>query len=523
MRLGQGASSPGTTVATYSYDPASPQGLRRAGGQNRRIRKVVANDDTYDYYYNESHGLRSLGEAGWQVLEVRKGGDTDPLEQYVWGLQYIDAPVVRFRDHTGGEGGTPDGTVDDTLYYMYDGNFNVTALIGTNGTVAERYVYDPYGKVSFLDGSWGALSASAYDNEILYCGYRHDPESGLYQVRYRYLHSTLGRWVTRDQIGYLESVSLFEYCRSSPLTRVDSSGEASNATTQPPKPSVVTALPTATSIEAKIPGPSEPGGFSESNARDLFRATHNAAQFLRTIVRPTDPKKWDTGDFWRPETRTAAQNALVPHWCAHVGCKRAAYKAFFGEDADNENNEVDKKYKAILKLMESGKLAFTSDWPADADRKGILAVRNNAPPIYVNAGSDIVSIATGYIEYTRQNPTSVPGLIVHELVHATGSTMGNEEVRSTVTNPFADNSGKLFSNRGDKVLFDLVGKKDAKTGRSLSLSSADNYRRALEAYVQCRERSIAHPDYDPSSDPSMDESMKQVLDKEEIDKRIRDK
>ena len=48
-------------VATYSYDPASPERLRRAGGLNRRIRKVLAvpnPDITYDYYYNES----------WQVL-----------------------------------------------------------------------------------------------------------------------------------------------------------------------------------------------------------------------------------------------------------------------------------------------------------------------------------------------------------------------------------------------------------------------------------------------------------------------
>jgi len=191
VRLGQGASSPGTTVATYSYD-----------GQNRRIRKVVAGetDITYDYYYNESHGLRSLGEAGWQVLEVRKGGDTDPLEQYVWGIQYVDAPVVRFRDGNvdGDLLDTQDNT-DSTLYYTYDGNFNVTAVIKPDGTVAERYTYDPYGQVTFKAADWSDAASqakSAYDNEILYCGYRFDPESGNYIARNRYLHPTLGRWLT---------------------------------------------------------------------------------------------------------------------------------------------------------------------------------------------------------------------------------------------------------------------------------------------------------------------------------------
>jgi RHS repeat-associated protein len=177
---------PSELVVTYSYD-----------GQNRRIRKVVAGDDTYDYYYNEN----------WQVLEVRKGGDPDPLEQYVWGAQYIDAPVVRFRDgNVDGDLDDTQNNVDSTLYYTYDGNFNVTGLIGTNGTVAERYTYDPYGQVTFKAANWSDAAnqaKSAYDNEILYCGYRFDPESGLYQVRYRYLHSTLGKWIARDPIDTL--------------------------------------------------------------------------------------------------------------------------------------------------------------------------------------------------------------------------------------------------------------------------------------------------------------------------------
>jgi len=185
---------PGATgVVTYSYDPASPERLRRAGGFNRRIRKVLAvpnPDITYDYYYNES----------WQVLEVRKGGDTDPLEQYVWGIQYVDAPVVRFRDGNvdGDLLDTQDNT-DSTLYYTYDGNFNVTAVIKPDGTVAERYTYDPYGKVTFKAADWSDAASqakSAYDNEILYCGYRFDPESGNYIARNRYLHPTLGRWLT---------------------------------------------------------------------------------------------------------------------------------------------------------------------------------------------------------------------------------------------------------------------------------------------------------------------------------------
>jgi len=121
----------------------------RNDGRKRRIETNVAGESGLDTYYNASLGLRSLGGAGWQVLEVHEGGDADhPLKQFVWDLRYVDAPVVRFRD-----AGT-DGTIDDTLYYTTDANMNVTALVAADGTVAERYTYDPYGTRTIYDDDW---------------------------------------------------------------------------------------------------------------------------------------------------------------------------------------------------------------------------------------------------------------------------------------------------------------------------------------------------------------------------------
>jgi YD repeat-containing protein len=108
--------SPGSALGTYRYD-----------GLNRRISKT-AGTDTLDYYYNEN----------WQVLEVRKNGSSNPLEQWVWDQRYIDAPVLRWHDSN------TDGTVDDTLYATNDANMNVTALVdASTGSVVDRYGYDP--------------------------------------------------------------------------------------------------------------------------------------------------------------------------------------------------------------------------------------------------------------------------------------------------------------------------------------------------------------------------------------------
>jgi len=197
-----------TLVATYRYD-----------GQNRRIRKLLGTDpddpDTaYDYYYNET----------WQMLEVRKDGSANSFEQFVWDVRYINAPVVRFRD------GNTDGDLvdegDNTLYYTNDANMNVTSLVEPDGDVVERYAYDPYGKVTVLDPDFSADAdnKSDFDNTILYCGYFFDDESGLYQVRERYLHVTLGRWLLPDSLEYHDGMNMYQYAAGCPGVALDPYG-----------------------------------------------------------------------------------------------------------------------------------------------------------------------------------------------------------------------------------------------------------------------------------------------------------
>ena len=109
-------------------------------------------------------------------------------DQYVWSLRYIDAPVLRDRDTAaGGDLGKAGSGLDERLYYLNDANMNVTALVqGTPGSadlgqVVERYDYTPYGVVTIYDGTWtDTRTTSLYYNQILYCGYRLDRETGLY-------------------------------------------------------------------------------------------------------------------------------------------------------------------------------------------------------------------------------------------------------------------------------------------------------------------------------------------------------
>jgi RHS repeat-associated protein len=86
-------------------------------------------------------------------------------------------------------------------------------------------LYDAYGKQTLYNAAWSSTQASTlYTNEVLYAGYRLDPESGLYQVRHRHYHPTLGRWVQRDPIGYHDGQSLYEYVGSAPTWGLDPTG-----------------------------------------------------------------------------------------------------------------------------------------------------------------------------------------------------------------------------------------------------------------------------------------------------------
>ncbi|MEM7477703.1 MAG: RHS repeat-associated core domain-containing protein [Planctomycetota bacterium] len=242
----------GATVAEYEYD-----------GLNRRISKTVSGTSEH-YYYN----------SNYQVLEVRPdtGSSTDPSEEYVWHPHYIDALAVRFVDND------TDGNFTDPSeeqYACFDGNFNISLLIGNKGVV-QRYRYTAYGEIRAFDGKsadfnldgvvdvsdfniWNANKfkygdhsqgdangdgvidtsdrnlynmqlgseqlASSVTSPYTYTGRRFDSESGLYYYRARYYDAKLGRFLSRDPIGFEGSQwNLYEYVNCAPLAWTDPFG-----------------------------------------------------------------------------------------------------------------------------------------------------------------------------------------------------------------------------------------------------------------------------------------------------------
>jgi RHS repeat-associated protein len=178
----------GATEAVYGYD-----------GLGRRV-QVTEGGTTTDLYYSDQ----------WQVVEERVSGTT--TAQYVWGAQYVDELIERDRGA-------------ERLYAQQDANWNVTALLDTTGAAVERYLEDPFGVTTYLTGSWGSRSSSAYAWQYNHLGGRLDTVTGDYNFRNREYRPSIGRWQTDDPIRYNAGDSnLYRYVRNEPTNATDPSG-----------------------------------------------------------------------------------------------------------------------------------------------------------------------------------------------------------------------------------------------------------------------------------------------------------
>jgi RHS repeat-associated protein len=171
---------------------------------------------------------------GWQMMEERNpyggSGSTDtPLKQYIWG-SYIDECLQLNLLAVAG----PQQLAVGVYYPLQDTLYRTMALVNSSGTPVEAYDTDAYGNTLIFtaadsSGNWWSDSAvqSSYGaNDIIYCGYRYDAEAENYYVRNRYYSPVLGRWLTRDPIGYRGGINLYGYVDSSPVGNVDAEGLA---------------------------------------------------------------------------------------------------------------------------------------------------------------------------------------------------------------------------------------------------------------------------------------------------------
>jgi RHS repeat-associated protein len=139
-----------------------------------------------------------------------------------------------------------------TSFDPVDHSGSVREMANGSGTVQAQYAYDPYGKVTQLQGS--LLS------DFQYAGYYFHSPSGLNLVFRRVYSSSLGRWISRDPIEEFGSINLYVYANNDVVRWTDPSGLAPHAPIVPP-------------FEPQVPTPPAqptPGPFEHPYTWQLF-------------------------------------------------------------------------------------------------------------------------------------------------------------------------------------------------------------------------------------------------------------
>ncbi|MEZ6135092.1 MAG: RHS repeat-associated core domain-containing protein [Pirellulaceae bacterium] len=102
----------------------------------------------------------------------------------------------------------------ESLYYHRNQQYSVTAATDGSGAIAERHAYSAYGVPTITNASGTLRSASTYDNRYLYTGREWDDVILMYHYRARMYDAELGRFCSKDPIGYEGSRwSVYEYVR----------------------------------------------------------------------------------------------------------------------------------------------------------------------------------------------------------------------------------------------------------------------------------------------------------------------
>jgi len=109
-----------------------------------------------------------------------------------------------------------------TIYIVHNNlRGDVESITDLNGNIVAQAHYDPWGN--------SVAGSGSLVQPFRYAGYYYDDETGLYYLKSRYYSPALGRFLTRDGIGYIsysnpQTLNLYTYAGNNPVSLVDPNG-----------------------------------------------------------------------------------------------------------------------------------------------------------------------------------------------------------------------------------------------------------------------------------------------------------
>ena len=96
---------------------------------------------------------------------------------------------------------------------------NIKGFVDGVSKKVTRYDYTAFGEGVEIQGYWDSY------NPWRFAGKRLDPELKLIYFGKRYYDPGMGRWLTQDPAGFVDSMNLYQYVFNNPLRYADPNGE----------------------------------------------------------------------------------------------------------------------------------------------------------------------------------------------------------------------------------------------------------------------------------------------------------
>ena len=191
----------------------------------------LLNDDNHTYAYDRNNKQVGVDDGvitvKYDALGRRIAKNTTTYcyvgDQMV--EEYVDGQLVASYLYGNGIDEALQMTKGSAVYYYHTNHLGSTmALSDANGAIVERVDYDAYGQPTFFDADGNKLAQSTVGNAILFTGREYDAESGTYYYRARTMHPTIGRFMQKDPLIYIDGMNNNNYVSNSPILSFDPAG-----------------------------------------------------------------------------------------------------------------------------------------------------------------------------------------------------------------------------------------------------------------------------------------------------------
>ncbi|MDX9702393.1 MAG: RHS repeat-associated core domain-containing protein [Candidatus Auribacterota bacterium] len=188
------------------------------------------------YYYNEDeqeiHRVEyTYNGDGEKIFEIRDGVRTGYLYDAGRLIAEYNASGKVFAQYIHGSGlggdvgsllfaqkliGSGEETSVETSYYFHNWRGDVVAVTDESGNPLDTYRYSAFGEVIEQSG--------ASDNDILFSSKRYHGATALSYFGARYYDASIGRFISRDPLGFVDGPNQYIYCANNPVNFIDPFG-----------------------------------------------------------------------------------------------------------------------------------------------------------------------------------------------------------------------------------------------------------------------------------------------------------